>query len=145
MKVNRATAMLRRPSWASAAKRFAPIPIPKRKVVNVIVESYEKRAAWNAQMLSAAADMIGIRRTGPLIMPSKHQEWNIPSSPFKHRTATEFLRKVTHRRILSIEGPPQIIDRFIKFAVETSDPCCGIRIQEKYYYNLESFLNYKGA
>eukprot|EP01088_Endostelium_zonatum_P021975 TRINITY_DN903_c1_g2_i1.p1 TRINITY_DN903_c1_g2~~TRINITY_DN903_c1_g2_i1.p1 ORF type:complete len:146 (+),score=11.82 TRINITY_DN903_c1_g2_i1:8-445(+) len=145
MRARRVIRAFHKPTKASGHKRFAPLPDPKRKVVNILIESHEKRVEWNSKMVAMSADIIGIRRSGPIPLPSKCQKWNLGSSPFKHKKATEFLRRVTHRRLICIEGPPEVCDRFVRFAVEVSDPTCGIRIREKQYHTLESFLNYKGA
>ncbi len=94
-----------------------------------------------AEDLAIAAEMIGIKKMGPLALPTKTKRWALLRSPFKHKKSYEHFEMKTHRRLLLIEGDPSTLRKFVDFAVDTMEPIASLKIREHHYHKLRNFYS----
>jgi small subunit ribosomal protein S10 len=92
-----------------------------------------------AQDIATAAEMVGIKRSGPIPLPTRHKKFALLKSPFKHKKSYEHFEIRTHRRLIWIEGPPDQVQKFINFTVDTMEPIASVKVREHNYHRLSSF------
>ena len=99
------------------------------------------RVAKVAQDIATAAEMVGMKRVGPIPLPTRHKSFALLRSPFKHKKSYEHFEIRTHKRLIWIEGPPEQVRKFIDFTVDTMEPIASVKVREHNYHHLSSFYS----
>jgi len=92
-----------------------------------------------AQDIAEAAEMVGLKRVGPIPLPTRYRKFALLRSPFKHHRSFEHFEIRTHKRLIWIEGTPQQVQRFVRFATDSLEPIAAIRVREHNYHRVGAY------
>lgn len=97
------------------------------------------RVAQVAQDIATAADIAGMRLSGPVPLPTRHRKFALLRSPFKHKKSYEHFEIRTHRRLILVEGTPDAVRRFVEYSIDNIEPIASIKVREHHYHRLRPF------
>jgi len=110
--------------------------------MNLVFCGYHKRVERAVKDIAIAAEMCGIKRNGPIILPTRKKRWSILRSPFVNKKSQEALALHTHMRLIQIEGDKDSCNRFVHFVLDTMEPILTLKVFETRLHELTKFWTF---
>ena len=132
-------------TMSDKARRVLKVPAGANVVVSLVFSAYHKRIDRAVKDIVMAAELCGVKRSGPVVMPTRKKSWTILRSPFVNKKSQETLALHTHRRLLQVEGEKDTVQRFVNFVVDVMEPLLTVKVYESTLHDLTKFWTFGGS
>jgi len=118
------------------------VPARSDVVASLVFSAYHKRIDRAVKDIVIAAELCGVKRSGPVVLPTRKKSWTILRSPFVNKKSQETLALHTHRRLIQVEGERETINRFVNFVLDTMEPMLTVKVYETRLHDLSRFWTF---
>jgi ribosomal protein S10 len=97
-----------------------------RKVLGLVVYGPDKTVPYIAKRIKIAARLLNIRVTGPVPLPMTIKKFTLQKSPFSDKKARSQYEFRTKRRLLKIDAPSMVANKFMQYVKTYLPPIAGM-------------------
>lgn len=110
--------------------------------MDLMITGWHSRVYATAEEMAIAADMVGLRRSGPAGLPMQRRRWSVLRSPFRHKKSAERSEMRIFKYMVRLEGPATKLRRFMAYALDQMDPMATLQVTEHQYLPVAAMYSF---